>query len=117
MVDSIRVHELTAGPLSDTTVWGNPCVAEVWRSLSIVTAADVDDTICISIHFEWASMITNSCLPSSGPAWLICRRHHGVYGHSHGWVGILAGSFCSRWHSTQFWTHLSSSASKPGHHT
>ena len=44
-------------PLSDTICSGNPCVAKTVQSLDIAHSADVELTMCTSIHLECASMI------------------------------------------------------------
>ena len=41
-----------AGPLSETRTSGSPWVENVVRSFSMAAAAEADETICTSIHFE-----------------------------------------------------------------
>ena len=44
---------------------------------AIVALADVDETICASIHFEWGSTIINSSFPFTGPTWSIMNSTAG----------------------------------------
>jgi len=52
--------EVKGGPLSDTSVTGNPWVASTVRNLSIVCGADVEVTTKPSGHLENASIATNT---------------------------------------------------------
>ena len=44
--------EANAGPFSETMVCGRPCVAKVDLSLSMAAVAEVDETMCPSLHLE-----------------------------------------------------------------
>ena len=87
-VNSLNSALLNPLPLSDTNCSGIPCVANKRCKAVIVASADVDETDC---HFEWASTTIKNSLPWNGPAWSICRRAHGRFGHSHGCSIALGG--------------------------
>ena len=54
-------------PLSDTTISGKPGEAKVDLILSMVTLEVAEFTQWISIHLEWASMISKNIFPIKGP--------------------------------------------------
>ena len=85
-----------AVPLSDTTVSGNPCVANTDLRTERTFPELVEDTMCASIHFECASTNTKKIFPIKGPAWSTWILDQGRVGHSQGCKGVGAGDF---WYS------------------
>ena len=55
----------------------------------MAAAADVDGTMCASIHLLCASTMRNRIFPSTGPAWSTCSPVHGCSGHSQVQIGIF----------------------------
>ena len=52
-MNSLNTEEEKGGPLSDTKVKGNPCVANTVRNLSIVCDADVElKTAILTMHLQ-----------------------------------------------------------------
>ena len=49
---TLNSDDVKAVALSDTITRGRPWVANVWRSRSTVTAAEVDVVTCTSSHLE-----------------------------------------------------------------
>ena len=78
-------------PLSDTTISGKSCEAKVDLILSMVTLEVAEFTQWISIHLEWASMISKNIFPMKGPAKSTCTRDQGRLGHSQGCNGEHGG--------------------------
>ena len=66
--NSWNSFDVNEGPLSETIIWGRPCVANVEQSLLMAAVEDVDGTMCASIHLEYASTIMRSVFPNTGPA-------------------------------------------------
>ena len=79
-------------PLSETTMSGNPWVAKICPSFSIVAFALVLDVGYSSIHLQYASITIRNNGPINGPAWSICKRDQGVSGDSQGSRGAAAGA-------------------------
>ena len=72
---------LNGGPLSDTTLYGIPCVENILSSFGISAAADVECTISTSGYREYASIATSISSPvGSGPRKSMCTVCHGVGG-------------------------------------
>ena len=78
-------------PLSDTTISGKPCEAKVDLILSMVTLEVAEFTQWISIHLEWASVISKNIFPMKGPAKSTCTSDQGRPGHSQGCNGEQGG--------------------------
>ena len=69
---------LNGGPLSDTTLYGIPCVENILSSFGISAAADVECTISTSGYREYASIATSISSPvGSGPRKSI-RHNYGI---------------------------------------
>ena len=54
--------------LSETTISGNPCCANVSLSLQAVAVDVIQFMMYVSIHFDVASTATTNILPRNGPA-------------------------------------------------
>ena len=118
-INSWNSFEVNWAPLSLTTVFGIPNLANTVRNFSMVRAEVVVSIRKISGHFVEASAITNNIfLPGSiGPAKSACRRSHGVWGVGQVESFRTAGEFRTARQHRHSETTASNCSSKPGHQT
>ena len=100
-------------PLSETTCFGMPWVANRLGRTLIVASNEVEFTTCDSIYLEWASTTMRKVCPRNRSAWSMCRRVQGLLGYSQG----CNGNGRSVWHFSQNQTLFTIADSKLGHYT